>query len=390
MEYNRLKQLIYSVTKDHAEEELKNTVDEEIESLKNELSLSIDNLMKFDVQPPEDNGNSNITLEYLNRLILSISTYLKRLNISVNNLQSYLNKKGSINKADTLIAFLESLPHILEELDNLTKLESFENDTQDFVDKIQNEIEIKIDGLKQTIANQNSENNTIMEQLKSLIDILYENTKYAQTANGISKNILNDVEKNKIVVNNVIKNFGRVTAFIEDVFTSIELLSKDFERMTDIIEVINDITDQINLLSLNASIEAARAGSEGRGFSVVADEVKKLADRTRSATFDIEKVIKLISSKTNEVVKNIKNEKSSVNEQKNYISNEITHFNELTNSSEEMAEIISKYSSFSEKPIAISEQIKFSMEMKELVNDELIQKLDNIANIPPSINHDAT
>ena len=148
--------------------------------------------------------------------------------------------------------------------------------------------------------------------------------------------------------------------------------------MTEIIDVINDITEQINLLSLNASIEAARAGAEGRGFAVVADEVRKLADRTRTATNDIEKMIKRISHKTGDVVKTIGDERSSVFNQKDFIAAELSHFNELTAFSEEMAEIINKYSSSSEKPIALSEQIKFTLEMKEFADNDIIQKIDHI------------
>ncbi len=143
---------------------------------------------------------------------------------------------------------------------------------------------------------------------------------------------------------------------------SVAELGKRGEQIGEIIEVINDIADQTNLLALNAAIEAARAGEHGRGFAVVADEVRKLADRTTKATEEIADSIKAIQSETTEAVERMNAGTDKVQAGVGRATEAGESLKKIVASASDVASMIQSIAAAAEEQSAASEEVSRNVE----------------------------
>lgn len=129
-------------------------------------------------------------------------------------------------------------------------------------------------------------------------------------------------EQSREVVGDIHNSLEDMNVRMSGMESTAQTLGKESIRIADTIKVITDIAEQTNLLALNAAIEAARAGDVGRGFSVVADEVRLLADRTRASTTEISNTINSLTSQIEEMV----SQTLTVGEQTKRVGHEVANF----------------------------------------------------------------
>jgi methyl-accepting chemotaxis protein len=132
----------------------------------------------------------------------------------------------------------------------------------------------------------------------------------AQTAFEISQQTDVSAQRGAVVVNDTMHTMRKIAVDMQAASGGVEALGKQSLLISSIIQTISSIAQQTNLLALNAAIEAARAGEQGRGFAVVADEVRQLAGRTSSATEEIASVVLQNQKLVDETVAEMANSKS--------------------------------------------------------------------------------
>ncbi|WP_104402436.1 methyl-accepting chemotaxis protein [Vibrio penaeicida] len=188
----------------------------------------------------------------------------------------------------------------------------------------------------------------------------------------------------KKTVQQAVENVSALINEVGSMSTSISTMSHDTDQINSVLQVIGDIAEQTNLLALNAAIEAARAGEQGRGFAVVADEVRALAARTQESTSQINEMLGKLRSATDNVVTAMESTRSSCEETAQSTNEVMESLNLVTDSVVEINEINALVATAAKEQSQVTDEVSKNM----VAIQDIVHQLNDNASDTLTINEE--
>jgi len=322
------------------------------------MIISVYLINKFVTKPIEEFKN---TVSY----IIENKDFTKEINViskdEIGEIAFYFNK------------FVENVREIINDFNTLSS--SIISSTS----QIMKENKAIEEGTSQTTGLIEKSAKSIDEAVSKLENNIKEYKIIKEDIDGISKNI-GDINLN---INDLSSKVDITTTQEDEIVSGMANLSERMDDIKNILVTINEIADQTNLLALNAAIEAARAGEHGRGFAVVADEVRKLAERTQKSLGEIKTTIELLTQSVSDysglMIKN-KNNFDEIREMVNVINEKINNIFDKTNEIKTTSETTINESVEIEKEVKKVDEFMRYVDEKAKNNTKVVKKVNSIMN----------
>ena len=245
---------------------------------------------------------------------------------------------------------------------NLKRIVGEINTTTSALASSSEELSATADDMNKGTQELSSQTDQVVTAMTEVSQTIMDMAKNASHAADASKGASDTAAKGKKIVNTTAEDMIGIAKTVQEAAGTIEELGRSSAQIGEIVSVINGIADQTNLLALNAAIEAARAGEQGRGFAVVADEVRKLAERTGQATKDIAQRIEAIQAAAGESVDAMKRGSDEVDKGVALAKDASESLDSIVTTSSSAMDMVQRIAAATEQQSAASEEVTQNME----------------------------
>ena len=236
-------------------------------------------------------------------------------------------------------------------------------------------------------ANQSSSTSSMaaaVEQMTVSINLVADNSAAAMDLARTSGDISNEGGR---IIDETVGGMQGIASSVGEAAQVIETLGQESQQISAVVQVIKEIADQTNLLALNAAIEAARAGEAGRGFAVVADEVRQLAERTTKSTGDIGQLIGKIQAAANGAVREMQQVVTQVNEGQSLANDAGNRIAEIREAVQKVVNAVTEISNALKEQGAASQEIAKHVESIAQMTDENHAASENTSTGAQQLDH---
>lgn len=247
----------------------------------------------------------------------------------------------------------------------------------------------------------------LSESMNSFVKMVQASEAYGSEVAATSDNVTKATNEGTQLMNEAIQQMEHIHTIMSESVTQVQGLDQQSEEISKLVAVIQDIADQTNLLALNAAIEAARAGEHGKGFAVVADEVRKLAEQVGASVTEITGIVSNIQRETDHVVESLNSGYEEVQEGTKHITRTGENFTVIDQTVRDMVEkinsisanlkniadnsysmnnLIEEIASVSEEAAAGVEEAAASSQQTASAMDEVSYNADELAELAEQLN----